>query len=70
MTGGKNTRLPRRETSGDFDGRQGLAISQDPRHHHSVPKLQEGRQGNHDGRRELAFSQDLRDNYPFVSTIF
>ena len=34
----------RRETRADYDGRQELAMSWECRHHHPVPKLQEGRQ--------------------------
>ena len=35
---------PRRETRGDYDGRQELASSRDARQHHPVPTLQEKRQ--------------------------
>ena len=39
-----SSKATRRETRGYPDGRQGLAISHDPRHYHSVPKLRDGRQ--------------------------
>ena len=43
----------RRETRGDYDGRQDLAISLDSRHHHSVPKLQEREtRAHYDGRQD------------------
>ena len=37
------------QTREHYDGRQGLAISQDLQRHHLVPKLQKGRQ--QEGRR-------------------
>ena len=57
MVGDKDWRFPgpsaapcgspapaRKEATKDCDTRQGLAISRDPRQHHLVPRLQEGRQ--------------------------
>ena len=46
-SGSQATQATRRETRGDCDGRQELAMSRDPRHHHPAPKLrklQAGRQ--------------------------
>ena len=69
----------RRETREHSDGRQELAISQDPRHHHPVPKQQKGRQeeiyagsarrekearGCYDWKQGLTISRDPRHHYP------
>ena len=38
------TQATKRETRGDYDGRQEMPISRDHPHHHPAPMLQEGRQ--------------------------
>ena len=58
------TQATRRETSGDYDGRQGLAISRNPQHH-AAPKLQEGEtREDINGRQELSSSCDPRHHHP------
>ena len=59
MMGGKRSRFPKtpgttirlpscRETRGEYDGRQELAISWDPWHHQPAPKLHKLPEGRHE----------------------
>ena len=75
MMGDKNLRVPsttppsgspatRRETRGDFDGRQELARCRDAPQHHPVPNLQKGRQEQVLMGEELASFRDPRHHQP------
>ena len=64
MTISGTLQVTRRETRADYDGRQDLAISQDPRHHHPAPKLQEGRQEQIVTGQDPAISLDPRHHHP------
>ena len=76
MMGDKNLRVPgtpgttmgsqaaRSETRRDYDWRQDLTSSRGPRHHHPVPKLQEGRQEEFMMGDDLAIFRDPPHHHP------